>query len=267
MSHLLRLYLRFARVHIKSRMEYKLSFISLVASVVVMYLVNLLLIWVMLHRFGDINDWNFAQVAFLYSLALLSYGLYAMIFSQMRDVDRLVIRGDFDRFLVRPLNPFFQILANRFDLLTTAHLSFSITVFVVASRVVGIGWNLSKAIFLVLTLFGGILIQASLCVLVATLSFWILKTFSLYEMIVYTPRNFVWYPISIYNRAVQFILTFIIPYAFVNYYPATLFLEKLESTLFSNYFCYLCPLVGLAFFCLVYLFWRFGVNHYQSTGS
>jgi len=56
-------------------------------------------------------------------------------------------------------------------------------------------------------------------------------------------------------------------YAFMNYFPAALFLEKKETALWlSPDVGLLSPLVGLATFFVAYLFWVKGLNRYQGVG-
>ena len=62
-------------------------------------------------------------------------------------------------------------------------------------------------------------------------------------------------------------LTFLLPYAFMNYFPATFFLDKTEEALhLPPQVGLLSPLVGLATFAIAYSFWRVGLNHYESVG-
>ena len=52
-------------------------------------------------------------------------------------------------------------------------------------------------------------------------------------------QDFSRYPISIYQRGVRVVLAFILPFAFMNYFPATFLLHKSEDGLHLN------PAVGL----------------------
>jgi ABC-2 type transport system permease protein len=81
-------------------------------------------------------------------------------------------------------------------------------------------------------------------------------------------QDFTRYPITIYSRAVSFVLTFIFPFAFMNYFPATFLLQKTDNALsLSPQVGLLTPVVGLLWFGLAYVFWRYGLDHYQGTGS
>jgi ABC-2 type transport system permease protein len=62
-------------------------------------------------------------------------------------------------------------------------------------------------------------------------------------------------------------ITFLVPFAFIKYYPVYYFLDKTGDTLFFPILQYGTPVVGLVLFFLAYQFWRVGVNKYESTGS
>ena len=61
---------------------------------------------------------------------------------------------------------------------------------------------------------------------------------------------------------------FVLPFAFMNYFPATFLLSKQDTGLGLNPLVgLLTPAVGLAWSLVAYAFWRTGLRHYQGTGS
>lgn len=264
---ILRLYWEFTKRNANSRMKYKLSFTLFVLAIIFMYFTNLCLIWVMLEKFGKINGWNLEEISFMYSLGLLSYSLYALFFSHFRYFDNLILKGEFDFLLVRPVNILSQVIMKDFDLRTVAHMSCGLTIFIISNWMNNIKWGLGYILLIISTMIGGVLIQASLCICVATLSFWLLRSRSLYELVVQTPRNFIWFPLSVFSSSVQFVLTFVIPYAFVSYYPSRIFLNKTELNIIAGELGYYTLCVGLGLFIVSYGFWEYGLKHYTSTGS
>ena len=66
----------------------------------------------------------------------------------------------------------------------------------------------------------------------------------------------------------RFVLAFVFPFAFMNYFPATYLLHKSEGALsLAPQVGLLTPVVGLICFAFAYAYWRVGLNHYQGTGS
>jgi ABC-2 type transport system permease protein len=81
-------------------------------------------------------------------------------------------------------------------------------------------------------------------------------------------QEFSRYPISIYGRGVRVVLAFILPFAFMNYFPATFLLHKSETGFNLNPAVgLLTPVVGALWVAGAYAFWRGGLNRYQGTGS
>jgi ABC-2 type transport system permease protein len=67
---------------------------------------------------------------------------------------------------------------------------------------------------------------------------------------------------------VRFVLSFVFPFAFMNYFPATFLLHKSDGAMhLSPEIGLLTPLVGIVWTLLAYLFWRVGLERYQGTGS
>lgn len=84
---------------------------------------------------------------------------------------------------------------------------------------------------------------------------------------VYTIKSFVNYPITIFPRALQFFLTFLLPFAFINFYPAAMLLRKEIPAGYPAILPYLPPAVGIVAFVLSIRLWNWGLGHYQGTGS
>ncbi len=75
------------------------------------------------------------------------------------------------------------------------------------------------------------------------------------------------YPMHIYPRWMRTFFTFVVPAIFLNYYP-TMFILDLPDRLGMPWFApYLAPLAGSGVLLVAIAFWRFGIRHYQSTGS
>lgn len=79
----------------------------------------------------------------------------------------------------------------------------------------------------------------------------------------YNIQNYGRYPVTIYNRAIQVLLTWIIPFAFVGIYPAALFLQRDEMRSMAI----LTPVVGAVFLAIGLVSWNYGVRRYKGAGS
>jgi len=252
---------------IRSRMEYKISFIFLFFALIVYYLAQLGVIVVVLTKFGDIAGWSLGEMAFLYGLMVFSQGVTTILFGSLNDFEGQVINGDFDRLLVRPLSPLVQILASKFEISSLAHFLIGSTALYLGSRSSGVEWTALKALYLPVVIGGAVLIQGGMRLGVAAVCFWTIRNRSLVHILIYSSKEMILYPISIYHRAMQMFLTIAFPLAFINFYPSHYFLSRSGSgLLFHPYIQYMTPVAGVVVFACAYALWRLGITRYQSVG-
>jgi ABC-2 type transport system permease protein len=75
------------------------------------------------------------------------------------------------------------------------------------------------------------------------------------------------YPLTIYPTGVRWLLTFVLPFALITYYPAERLLGRNETGALLPVLSLAAVPAGLLFLGIAGLVWRAGVRHYQSTGS
>lgn len=76
-------------------------------------------------------------------------------------------------------------------------------------------------------------------------------------------KDYAKYPVNIFNGGIRVIFTFIIPVAFMAYYPSLEFING-KQPVFLTYFT---PIYGIIFFYASYRFWMKGATRYNGTGS
>lgn len=264
----IKLYLLFFKTYLKVKSEYRVSFFMDLFSQFSTFAITYLSIWILFGRFKDINGWNFYEVVFLYNINLFSYGLAGLFFfNPLRFLEEMIHSGEFDCLMHKPMSVFMHLICRRFNQSYLGYLILGIIVFRFCMDKLNIIWTVANVIWFIIVMTGAFLIQASIIIISGTTGFWLTRSASVTETIVHRFRSFITYPVSIYNTFVQILLTFVIPYAFVNYYPGIYFLDREDSSLFSPYFQYLTPVVGIVLMILAMGFWRIGMNRYQSTGS
>jgi ABC-2 type transport system permease protein len=80
---------------------------------------------------------------------------------------------------------------------------------------------------------------------------------------VYNVIRFARYPLTIYGRGVQILLTFVLPFAWVAFMPSLWFVGEGATRAWAL----LTPVVALLVMGLAYAVWRAGLRRYASTGS
>jgi ABC-2 type transport system permease protein len=263
------LYRRLISVQIHSQLQYPVSFwIDVIGTGIALYTFfgSLTLI---LQRFGDLGGWRLGEIAFLFGLLEMSFGLMDMIFAGFdpQNFGRRVRRGTFDQLLLRPVNITLQVLGDDFILRRLGRIAQGMVIFAIALNLTNIQWTAGKVLYLPLVIVGIVAFFGGLYIVGATITFWTVESIEVMNIFTYGSSELISYPMHIYPNWLRNFFTLIIPAALLNYYPALYFLDKPDPLGMPPILRFMSPLAGLLVLALSLLFWRFGIGHYQSTGT
>lgn len=263
------IYSRLVAAQIRSQLQYRTSFILELLSNALMMTLFFISLRFMFDRFGSLGGWSLGEVAFLYGLVDISFGLMDMIFSGF-DPDyfgQFIRRGAFDQLLLRPVSLFTQVLGSQFVLRRFGRIIEGVAVFIYALSLLSVEWTVGKIFYLPWVVVGQICFFGGLFMVGATITFWTVETTELMNMFTYGGSELIAYPMHIYQGWMRRFFTYIIPAAFINYFPALYFLDKTAPFPVPAGASFLAPLAGFFLLGLALAFWQYGINHYQSTGS
>jgi len=260
--HLRLLALYFSQ-YAKARLEYRADFFSAVAASFLGTAASFGFLLIVFSRLPSLQGWSFAEMVFLYGFSLVPLGVFNVLsWNIWQFPDRYLIEGRFDRVLLRPVSPIFQVLFESFRLESLESTATGLFAVVWASRRLGISFGLLDVLlFLVWAVCGAGIYLAIFIGLTAT-SFWIEDRIGISPP-VFNLMQFGRYPITIYDGWVRFALSFVIPFAFASFYPTARFLARRQ---FLPEF-WAVPLVAVLSLSLALSIWRTGVARYHSTGS
>lgn len=251
---------------LRAELQYRANFVVMVLMGLVWQGTGFIFVWVVLSQFPALAGWSLGEVAFLYGLRLFLHSWSVLIFGRFFQLGWIIRSGEFDRYLVRPLAPFLQILVERVRISALGDLLGGVIVFGAANRLVGFDWSPLALAYLVLVVAGGCLLETALKLIVAALAFRFLgagRGVFFVESIIST---FGGYPLKIFGGTLELLLTFVFPLAFVAYFPASVLLGRAGELAVSPILAYLSPLVGALLFAAAYGFWHLQLRAYQSAG-
>lgn len=247
--------------------QYRANAISSIISGFLYQLTGFVSVWIIVSRFDGIGGWSLPEITFLYGMRLASHGVFYASFSQLFEFDRVLITGEFDRFLVRPVSPLLQLLSRRLRVNCFGDLLGGALLLSVASRGIDVDWSPQAVLFLLLAVIGGALVEGAVQVFFGGLSFRFLNLQAVKVTINETFNQYGNYPQSIFPRPLAFVLTFALPVAFVAFLPASAILDRTDELHVATPLAWLAPLVGLVLFTLARWFWHHQSRHYQSSGT
>lgn len=258
----------YTRTVMKSWFQYSVDAVLRSLAVFIREAVGIVVIYFSMLKFDTLNGWNIHELMFLFSLLFLTYGILILFFTGLRDFWKTVRDGSFDRFILRPRGLLFQLIFSNADWFAAiGHGGLGIVLFVISAGNVGIVWNVGTVVYYILAVIGGVLIQGAMFVFVAALNIYLLQTDSLVTLFYWDMRKFAGYPISIFHRAIRFCMIYVVPFAFVNYFPSQYLLRKKDMAGYPAIYLYLTPVVGVGMYLASYGFWRYSIRFYRSTGN
>lgn len=258
-------YASYFRQFLLSRLAYKWDFLASILANVVVTISGLLFIVFLIDGSSvqSLGGWTREEVLFIYGYAMLSMALFNTLAPNLyRFGDKYVIEGQFDRVLLRPLNSLFQVLFESFNLESIGSVLVGVLLIGYTLGEMHVAITTLDIIWLVVSSLSGGLILLAVFVILASLSFHFPDRLGIGAP-VFNLINFGRYPLPIFNDIIQFILRWVVPFAFVAFYPATHFFNRQGF----EFYCYFTPVMAVLCCGIAAIAWQFGVSKYQSTGS
>jgi ABC-2 type transport system permease protein len=258
-----RLFRLYFSQYAKARLEYRLDFLSSVVASFLGTAASFGFLLIVFSRAPAIQGWSFEELVFLYGFSLIPFGLFNVLsWNLYQFAERYLIEGRFDRVLLRPVDPVFQVLFEAFRLESLQETVTGLFAVAWASRRLGLSFGpLDGALFAVWAVCGAVIYLAIFVGLTAT-SFWIEDRIGILPP-VFNLMQFGRYPLTIYDAWIRFSLSFVIPFAFASFYPTVRFLHRDQ---FLREFWAVPPIAVLCV-AIALTVWRAGVRRYHSTGS
>lgn len=255
------LYFSLLKISLKEILIYRIDCIVGIFSQTVVQLVSLVFLFVIFQNAENIAGWNFEQLLLLFGVTRIPIGIAGYCFDALYDIGPKYIRnGDFDKILLRPVHPLISIIGDsrEFESIADVILGFILTIWMLIKLSIPITvFLILKTIFFSIV---GALIVGAIETIFSISSFWTYRSneviWSFYRMYTFTE-----YPITIYNGFIKILITFILPFAFVAYYPTMAYLGL------NTYMIYLSPIVAIILWIVAVKLWNLALNKYRSTGN
>lgn len=257
-----RLYFMFVIQYIKMLMQSKLDFMLGMVAFVSNQFFGILFLVLVFKEVLSLDGWTLNQVLFVYAFSQIPKGIDHLFTNNLWSLAWYQIRiGSFDKYLLRPANVLFQVISEeiQFDGLGEILIGSILLRWSCNEKVV---FDCNKIILMVLSIIFGTVIYFAIKIICTSVSFWTKESGELLQT-VYQVSDFSKYPASIYPLPIRMIITYLLPFALVAYYPACYFLDKgiNKSIIFYE------GVVAIISFSFAVLFFNIGISKYESVGN
>jgi len=258
-----RLYGKLQVLHLRAHLEYEADFWIGLVGIALTHGSGFLVVWIVLSRVPSVQGWRLWEVAVLYALAIIPRGLGEIFYNGQWRLRQLVNEGEFDRLLVRPLSPLVQVITQVANIHGFGPVALGGVILARATTELHMVWTPARIAFLGATVVGSTILIGSIHLATNCIVFWDAAATSSFPFLVGNCAEFAKFPTTLYGRLVQFGLTWVLPFAFVSYYPGAILLHKPGA---SPWLGYAAPLVGPLVAVIAGYVWRRGIARYQGTG-
>ena len=260
----LKLYTTYAKLSLMSKLVYKVNVIIGILAFLFMEATSLITLYVLVSSVPSIDGYSIYQIGMLFGLTNMAVGIDHLLTDKLWNVAYFEVKlGKLDHMFLRPLPVLFQVIASEVQLEALGELIVAIAMIIFCGSRVEIIGGVGAILLVILGIICAAIIISSFKILVASLAIKFKRSGPLLQFI-YNFSGFTKYPMKIYPKAIQVILTFVIPLGLCLFYP----FENLFAPVDNPGIIVLMMLGFTLFFSSVCIFvWSKMVKTYESTGT
>lgn len=264
MTRYIHLYSVYLQRAIKSRLEYKKDAIVGIFSFLVTNVFQFFSLMFIIRSIPSLNGWSMYELGFLYGFTMVPRALDHLLTDSLWYVGYWYVRsGIMDRFLIRPVNVLFQVIAEVFQPEAIGEVILGLSLLIVCGMKIDLHWNAgSVVVILVATIFGA-MIFTFIKLITCSVAFWTKRSGQLMSM-TYNVSEFARYPIDIYHPSIRFVMKYILPFGLVITMPVTILLKGEYNPWTVSATIIICAAVLGCIGCFV---WCMGLKNYESSGN
>ncbi len=249
----------------RAAMAYPTSFWMMAVSGFAVGALDFVGVWIMFHTVDSLGGWSLSEIAFLYGATGFALAAADLVVGRIERLGQMIRSGRLDAMFLKPLPLLTQVCADEFALRRFARLVQAVVILGIACT--WVSWSPDKVAVTLSMLVSGSVIFFSVFIGFACIQFWTIDANEVANAFTYGGNTINQYPMTLFPREIVTGLTFLLPLAFVNWYPALYVLDKPDPFGFPAAFQLASPIAALALASVTWLVWRTGVRHYTSTGS
>jgi ABC-2 type transport system permease protein len=261
------LYWRLVGAHIRSQLQYRVSFALDVFGMFAISFLDFIVVLIIFSNVPQLGAFSVEEVALLYGTSGLSFAFADLIVGHLDEFNERIRTGTFDLLLIRPRSTLFQVISSDFHLRRLGKATQSLVVLGYAFASLEIPWNVGRLAAVPIMVICGTVIFVSVWLFMICIVFWSVEGRETANAFTYGGHFLTQYPIDIYASWLRRLLAYLIPMAFVSYFPALYVLDKDDPLGLPSFLQFSSPIAAALAAAAAGLMWRYAVRHYRSAGG
>ena len=260
----LKLYGTYAKLSLMSKLVYKVNAIIGIIAFLFTEATSLFTLYILVSQVPSIDGYSIYHIGMLFGLTNMAIGIDHLLTDRLWMVAYFEVKqGKLDHMFLRPLPVLFQVIASEVQLEALGELIVATAMIILCGSNLSISGGFISVLLVILGIICAALIITSFKILVASLAFKFKRSGPLLQFI-YGFSGYAKYPMRIYPKVIQAILTFIIPLGLCLFYP----FENLFAPVHDPLLTALAMVGFTAVFSAICIFvWCKMIKQYESTGT
>ncbi len=259
----LRMYAKLQLVQIRATVEYRADFWIGILGAMLQQGAGLVFVTALFSQIPEVAGWTVWNIAILYGLAMLPKGLTELFCDGPWTLRGKVNSGEFDRVLVRPISPALQSATAIVSIHGFGQVILGIVVLWVGMTRSNLAVHWWTFPYLLVVILSSAVMIGALNFVINMTGFWEPSAQSALPTMLALFIDFAKFPLDIYNAAIRGLVTVVLPYAFVSYFPALLLLDRDTGW---KWLGFATPAVTALVILFTSWLWHKALNRYQGVG-
>ena len=247
--------------------QYPTSLLLLTAGQALAMTLDVLAIVVIFANTDALAGFSAAEVLFLYATTSTSFAIADTVMGTVERLGRHIRSGTFDVMLLRPVSALVQVAADTFSPRRLGKLVPALAALALSLSWLDTRWTAGRILMVPVMVICGTLIYCGIWVLGASYQFVAADAAEAMNVTTYGGNYLTQYPLTVFTSEWVRALTWVVPLAFVNWYPALYVFGRPDPLGYPYAMQFASPIAALFALIAAGLAWKAGVRHYRSTGS
>lgn len=252
---------------IRSQAAYRTSFVSDLAGQVLIVAVEFLELWVILANVGTLGGMTLPQVAVVYGLGALAFGIADLLLGEIDGLSTYIRSGKLETLLIRPVPMLLQISSLDLSLRRLGRIMVGLAMYVVALGIAGFSPTPATVALAVIAPLAGAAIFGALLTMAGAMQFWLIDGREFANAFTYGGNYVATTPGAVFALPMRAFFTFVIPATLVAYAPTLVLLDLPGPALLPQWTGWMGVPAAILTWTLAALLWRAGVRTYTGAGG
>lgn len=252
---------------LRSQASFRLSFLADLGGQALIVAVEFLELWVILSQVGVLGGMTLPQVAVVYGLGALAFGIADLLLGEVDGLSPMIRSGKLETLLVRPVPMLLQISSLDLSLRRLGRILVGLAMYVVALGLAGFSPTPTLLLLAVLAPLAGAGIFSALLTMAGAMQFWLIEGREFANAFTYGGNYVATTPGAVFALPMRAFFTFVIPATLVAYAPTLTLLHLPGPALIPGWAGWMGLPTAILAWVLAALLWRAGIRHYTGAGG